>query len=84
MRTDRSANSESLISTDSVPPKLYRRSPGSTGRYQSQVLPETNTWIPRKDGRFKCSVGGSAKRGAFRPMPTMGGAIWLPHRVDVP
>ncbi len=82
--SERSANSERFSTTDSVPPKLYSWSPSWSGRYHSHRLPDTNTWMPRNDGRLSDGSGGSPRRGRFRAMPIIGGAIWPPHRVERP
>src|ERR1700728_4743253 len=82
--TERAAISDFFSATDSVPPKLYNWSPAMTGRYQFQVLPDTNTWIPRNDGRFTDVSGGSPSSGLFTAMPIIGAAICPPHRVAAP
>src|ERR1700749_1913120 len=75
MRTERSANSDFFSTTDSVPAKLNSWSPSATGRYQVQVLPDTNTWMPRNDGRRSVLSGGSPYSGLFIAIPIIGGAI---------
>ncbi len=83
-RTERSANSDFFSTTDSVPPNAYNWSPSRNGRYQFHVLPDTNTWIPRNDGRRTFSFGGSCRSGLLSPMPIIGGAICPPQRVERP
>ena len=82
--SDRSANSDFFSTADSVPPKLNSWSPAWTGRNQSHVLPDTNTWMPRNAGRRTFTSGGSVSSGWFIAIGCIGAAIWPPQRVDSP
>ena len=81
---ERSANSDSFSTIFSVPPKLNSWSPALIGRNQSHELPDTNTWMPRNDGRRSLTSGGSPNSGRFIAIGIIGAPICEPHRVVSP